>query len=154
MFGAPWRLFPFERAARLAGLENLLTAMVEAPDVVTALLARLTSQFKDFLGDFLSATGDCLEVLMLGDDLGSERGLLVFPTTYRWILKPFHADLIAFARQDTRACIFFHSDGDVWDVIDDLVEIGVEILNPIQTTAGRMSDLVGLKKRFGQRLTF
>lgn len=77
VFGAPWLLFPFERAAQLAGMENLPTAMVDAPDFVIALLARLTSQFKDFLGDFLSAPGDCLDVLMLGDDLGSERGLLV-----------------------------------------------------------------------------
>jgi len=76
------------------------------------------------------------------------------PRTYRRVLKPIHADFIAFIRERTRAKIFFHTDGDVFDLIPDFIEMGVDILNPIQTSAGKMSDLSGLKKRYGSNLVF
>jgi uroporphyrinogen decarboxylase len=57
-------------------------------------------------------------------------------------------------KQHTKAKIFFHTDGDVFDLIPDFIEIGVDILNPVQTSAGKMSDLPELKKRFGDKLTF
>jgi uroporphyrinogen decarboxylase len=50
--------------------------------------------------------------------------------------------------------IFFHTDGDVFSLIDDFIEIGVDILNPIQTSAGKMSDLDGLKKHYGKNMVF
>ncbi|HEY4751955.1 MAG TPA: uroporphyrinogen decarboxylase family protein, partial [Candidatus Limnocylindrales bacterium] len=65
-----------------------------------------------------------------------------------------HAEYIAFIRERTPAKVFFHSDGDIFDLLDDLVEIGVDIINPVQTSAGRMSDLAGLKRRYGERVTF
>jgi len=64
------------------------------------------------------------------------------------------ADLIAFTKERTDAKVFFHTDGDVFDLIEDLIEIGVDILNPIQTSAGRMSDLDRLKSRYGNRIVF
>jgi uroporphyrinogen decarboxylase len=73
---------------------------------------------------------------------------------YRQILKPIDADYIGSIRERTSAKIFFHTDGDVFPLIDDLVEIGVDILNPIQTSAGKMSDLIALKERWGDRLSF
>ena len=69
---------------------------------------------------------------------------------YRRILKPIHADYIAFIRERTLAKVFFHTDGDVFPLIDDLSEIGVDILNPIQTSAGKMSDLDELKAAMGR----
>jgi uroporphyrinogen decarboxylase len=73
---------------------------------------------------------------------------------YRNIIKPIHADYISFIKQHTNAKIFFHTDGDVFDLIEDFIEIGVDVLNPIQTSAGKMSDLAGLKKRFGGQIVF
>jgi uroporphyrinogen decarboxylase len=73
---------------------------------------------------------------------------------YRRILKPIHADYIAFIKERTTAKVFFHTDGDVFDLLDDLIEIGVDIVNPVQTSAGRMADLAGLKRRYGERATF
>ena len=58
---------------------------------------------------------------------------------YRRVLKPVHADYIAFVRERTTAKVFFHTDGDVFPLIDDFVEMGVDILNPIQTSAGKMA---------------
>ncbi len=73
---------------------------------------------------------------------------------YRSLLKPIHAEYIAFIKERTRARVFFHTDGDVFDLVEDFIEIGVDILNPVQTAAGKMADLAGLKKRYGSRLSF
>ncbi len=79
---------------------------------------------------------------------------MISPRMYRSMLKPVHASLIQTIRERTKAKIFFHTDGDVFNLIPDFIEIGVDILNPIQTSAGKMSDLPELKKRFGSHLTF
>jgi len=77
---------------------------------------------------------------------------MISPKMYRKILKPIHAELISFIKERTKAKVFFHTDGDVFNLIEDFIEIGVDILNPIQTSAGKMSDLEGLKERYGERL--
>ena len=72
---------------------------------------------------------------------------MISPKMYREILKPVHADFIQFIRERTKAKIFFHSCGDVEPLIEDFIEIGVDILNPVQTSSGKMSDLPALKKK-------
>jgi len=79
---------------------------------------------------------------------------MISPRMYRQILKPFHAEFIEFIKARTKAKVFFHTDGDVFDLIEDFVEMGVDILNPIQTSAGKMSDLQGLKERYGKNIVF
>jgi len=81
-------------------------------------------------------------------------GLLMSPAMYRRILKPIHADLIAFIKERTTAAVVFHTDGDVYDLLGDFIEIGVDVLNPVQASAGGMSDFAGLKRRFGDSLVF
>lgn len=82
------------------------------------------------------------------------RALVDRSGNYIKVLKPLHADYIQFIKERTPARLFFHSDGDVFDLIPDLIEIGVDILNPMQTSAGKMADLSELKRRFGDRLVF
>ena len=79
---------------------------------------------------------------------------MISPKMYRKLLKPIHAELIAHIKTYTDAKIFFHTDGDVFDLIDDFIEIGVDVLNPIQTSAGKMADLKALKERYGKDLVF
>lgn len=79
---------------------------------------------------------------------------MISPRMYRRMLKPLHADLIALIKQKTKAKIFFHTDGDVFNLIEDFIEIGVDIINPIQTSAGKMSNLEELKKQYGSRIVF
>ncbi len=154
VIGTPWLLFPFERACAMQGMDTFLMSMALTPDVARALLARISGLCTRLMGHFLDACGDLLDIVKIGDDLGTQDRLLMSPAMYRSLLKPFHADFIAFIKERTKAKVFFHTDGDVFDLVDDLVEIGVDILNPIQTSAGRMSNLPELKKRFGSRLTF
>ena len=76
------------------------------------------------------------------------------PKMYREFLKPIHADYVAFIKERTRAKVFFHTDGDVFPLIEDFIEMGVDILNPIHTSAGSMADLPGLKQRYGSDIVF
>ncbi len=154
IMATPWLLFPFERAHAMQGLETFLLNMATDPDFARELLERIAKHCKQLMGRFLEALGDNVDIIKIGDDLGTEQGLLISPAMYRDILKPIHADFIRFIKARTKAKVFFHSDGDVAPLIEDFIEIGVDILNPIQTSAGTMSDLVSLKKRFGRNIVF
>lgn len=154
IMAAPWLLFPFERAIQMQRMDTFMMNMVERPDFALALLAKITALCKQLMGYFLRELGNHVDIIKIGDDLGTQESLLISPNMYRRFLKPFHADYIAFIKAHTNAKVFFHTDGDVFPLIDDFVEIGVDILNPIQTSAGRMSDLAELKKRWGQNIIF
>jgi uroporphyrinogen decarboxylase len=106
------------------------------------------------MGHFLEALGDNVDIIKIGDDLGTQDSLMMSPDMYRQMLKPVHADYVQFIKERTSAKVFFHTDGDVFPLIDDFVEMGIDILNPIQTSAGKMSNLQELKARWGDRLTF
>jgi uroporphyrinogen decarboxylase len=154
IMATPWLLFPFERAVAMQGLEGILMNMATNPEFAEALLRRLADLCKQLMGHFLRELGDNVDIIKIGDDLGTEESLLMSPAMYRRILKPIHADYIAFIRERTRAKVFFHTDGDVSALLDDFVEIGVDILNPIQTSSGGMADIAGVKRRYGSRLAF
>ncbi len=154
IFAAPWLISPFERAMQLLGMERLLTNILLQPEFTKTLLEKLTNLFEQYLHNYLEHLKDEADVLILADDLGTQDRLLISPQTYRQLLKPLHARLIQTVKERSHAKIFFHSDGDIFELIDDLIEIGVDILNPIQTSAGKMADIGELKRRYGQNLSF
>jgi uroporphyrinogen decarboxylase len=152
IMATPWLLFPFERAHAMQGMEVFLLNMAKYSEFAKALLRKITEVCKSLMGPFLDELGDNVDIIKIGDDLGTQDGLMISPKMYREILKPFHADFIQFIKERTKAKVLFHSDGDVFPLIDDFIEIGVDILNPIQTSAGKMSDLEGLKKHYGKNI--
>ena len=154
IMGTPWLLFPFERAHAMQGMDKFMLNMALNPDFALALLRKITDHCKVLMDNFLKQCGDLIDIIKIGDDLGSQTGLLISPKMYRQLLKPFHAEFIEFIKERTDAKVFFHTDGDVMDLVGDFIEIGVDILNPIQTSAGRMSNLPELKRRYGQDITF
>ena len=154
IIATPWLLFPFERANALMGMENFLPQLMVNRDFAQALLLKITDLCKTLMEHILRELGDHIDIIKIGDDLGTQESLLISPKMYREILKPIHADYINFIKQRTKAKVFFHTDGDVFDLIDDFIEIGVDILNPIQTSAGKMANLKELKKRYGKLLCF
>ncbi len=154
ILATPWLLFPFERAMAMQGLEAFLLNMGLHPEFAVALLEKIAEQCKALMGIFLQELGDNVDIIKIGDDLGTQQSLMMSPKMYREMLKPIHADYIRFIKERTRAKVFFHTDGDVEPLIEDFIEMGVDILNPIQTSAGRMADLASLKSRYGDRITF
>eukprot|EP01105_Mastigella_eilhardi_P007650 TRINITY_DN1918_c0_g1_i1.p1 TRINITY_DN1918_c0_g1~~TRINITY_DN1918_c0_g1_i1.p1 ORF type:complete len:405 (-),score=94.95 TRINITY_DN1918_c0_g1_i1:125-1339(-) len=153
VMGVPWLLFPLERAFAMQGMDTFLSNLITYPEMSTALLRKNTELCKQLMGHFLRECGDNIDLIKIGDDLGTQTSLLMSPRMYRNMLKPFHKDLIQFIKSHTKAKVFFHTDGDVFPLLEDLIEIGVDVLNPIQTSAGRMSDLAELTRRCANRLT-
>ena len=153
IMATPWLLFPLERAFAMQGMSRFLMNAALEPEFAEALLRKIASLCERLMGHVLDVLGDDVDIIKIGDDLGTQQRLLMSPTMYRSMLKPVHAEFIASIRRRTKARIFFHTDGDVFQLIDDLVEIGVDILNPIQTSAGKMADLAALKRRYGDALT-
>ncbi len=150
----PWLLFPLERAFAMQGMDRFLMNMAAHPDFAEALLWKIQGVCKQLMAHFLEALGPNVDIIKIGDDLGTQESLLMSPAMYRRVLAPIHADWIGFIKERTDAKLFFHTDGDVFPLIDDFVEMGIDILNPIQTSAGKMSDLEALRDRYGSKIVF
>ena len=143
-----------DRACALMGNAEFLMAMASAPEVARALIQRLLRIYMDIYGMFLDAVGPYVQMVEYGDDLGSQQNLLISPAMYRKFLKPAEQELYRLMREKApRAALFRHTDGNISKIIPDLIEVGVNVLNPVQTSA---KDMQGqrLKAAFGQQLTF
>jgi len=154
ILATPWLLFPFERAYAMQGLESFLLNMALHPEFAVALLKKNAEHCKTLMAAFLEELGGNVDIIKIGDDLGTQESLMISPKMYREMVKPIHADFIKFIKERTGAKVLFHTDGDVEPLIEDFIEIGVDILNPIQTSAGKMADLKSLKTRYGDRIVF
>jgi uroporphyrinogen decarboxylase len=154
ILATPWLAFPLERAFAMQRMDRFMLHLGRYPDFARALLTRIAELCKTLMGHFLREIGENIDMIKIGDDLGMQNSLLMSPKMYRQIVKPIHADYISFIKSRTRAKVFFHTDGDVFDLIPDFIEMGVDVLNPIQTSAGKMSNLEELKKQFGKNIIF
>lgn len=143
----------FERAWYLRGFQNFMMDLVTDEEFATGLLDKLLELRMAGLEGFLREVGDYIHVIRLGDDLGQQGGPLIAPPLYRRLVKPRQRGLISFVRERTDAHVFFHTCGSVVEFLPDLIEIGVDILNPVQVSARDM-DPAWLKAEYGDRLTF
>jgi uroporphyrinogen decarboxylase len=153
IIATPWLLFPLERAFEMQRMDFLLMNMIMHPNFVRGLLAKNLSLCKQLMGHFLRECGTHIDIIKIGDDLGMNTSTLMSPKMYRDLIKPIHAEYIAFIKQHTHAKVMFHSDGDILPLIPDLIEMGVDILHPVQPT-GKMADFKRLKEQFGHQLVF
>jgi uroporphyrinogen decarboxylase len=101
----------------------------------------------------LDATGDHVDVIAWGDDVAIQESTLMSPGTYRELVKPRHKRMVQALKSRCGAKIHFHSCGSVYALLEDLIDIGIDALNPIQVSAHNM-DPATLKREFGDRLTF
>ncbi len=104
----------------------------------------------DRLGPLLA---DSVDVVLLNDDLGTQNGLMLAPATYREMIQPYQKVLFEHVKRSFGKPILFHSCGAIRDLIPDLIELGVDALNPVQLSASDM-DLTALKRDFGRDITF
>jgi uroporphyrinogen decarboxylase len=136
------------------GYAEAMLDLAAYPDFAEAFMEGVTRMAMRAWGHFLEQVGDLLDVVAFYDDLGMQDRPLVSPAMYRRMIKPRHARIIAAMRERTRAKVFFHSDGAVAEFIPDMIEIGVDILNPVQVSAAGMEDTAALKRRFGKNIAF
>lgn len=138
---------------RLRGFGEFMGDMLASPAFAEGLLARVTDVNVRKLVAALKVVGDIVDIVEFPDDLGYQQQLQMSPSLYRRLIKPYHKKLVEAIKAHSKAKVFLHSDGSLYPVIKDLIEIGIDILNPVQTTAKDMqSDR--LKREFGKDLTF
>jgi uroporphyrinogen decarboxylase len=144
----------FEMAQRLRGMEEFLMDLAASPAESAHLLDRILEVKLAYWRGALAALGDVVDVVAEGDDYGTQQSLLVSPATFRTLFKPRLAVLIReMKRGAPEAFVFFHSCGSVRRILPDLIEIGIEALNPVQTTATGMEPRE-LKREFGRDIAF
>lgn len=143
----------FQDCWNLRDMENFFVDMKRNREFAEALLDKVLEIHIGMWNNFLGAVGEYVDIVELADDLAGQISLIISPKMYRDLIKPRHAELIQAIRKKTDAKILYHTCGAVMPLIDDLIEIGVEILNPIQPLPGLM-DPEELKKRYGDKLIF
>jgi len=138
----------------IRGYAESMLDLAAHPDFAEAFLERVTQIAVRAWSRFLDEVGEFLDVAAFGDDVGMQDRPLISPAMYRRLVKPRHARIIEAIKARTKAKVFMHSCGAISEFIPDIVEIGVDILNPIQVSATGMGDTAELKRRYGQHLTF
>jgi len=143
----------FEQGWALRGFETFYMDMVAEPQFAEALIQGVADYQVALYDRVLAEVGPYVDVVMVAEDLGSQDGPLISPETYRRMVKPAQKRVWQFIKSRTAAKLFLHSCGSVRRFIPDLIEIGVDILNPVQVAAGGM-DPQELKREFGKDLVF
>lgn len=139
----------YEYAWQARGYEQFLIDLLTRQEWAELLLDRFC---ENRLRTAVAAARAGYDLITIGDDVANQNAMMFHPDLWRKIMKPRWAKVIAAARElKPDIHVWYHSDGNIWDIIDDLVEIGVTILNPVQPEC---MDPVAIRKRFGKRLAF
>ena len=143
----------FEQPARTIGLQNFFMALVTEPQFADRLMEKITDIYIESCNNYLDEVGEYIQVFTFWDDVCGQDGWLIRPDLYRKLIKPKQRRLVEAIKKKTDARLFYHSCGATFDLIPDLIEIGFDILNPVQVSARGM-DTKRLKQAFGKDITF
>jgi uroporphyrinogen decarboxylase len=146
-------VFPFLMYPMLTGFEKWLTDMKSDPRFYFALADRLLEVGLDIIDAFLGAVGSYVDVVCTYDDVGTQRGLTCSRHDYKQFIQPYEKQIIDRIRKFTNAAVYRHSCGSVYELIPDFIEMGIQILNPVQPRAWNMEPW-RLKQEFGRDLCF
>jgi len=138
----------------LRGYEQFMMDLLVNQPLAHTLLERLTDAYIRRADRYLDAVGDCLQVVLVNDDLGTQAGPMLSPDCYREMIFPYQKRLFGHIKgRRPDLFLLFHSCGSVYRFIPSLIEAGVDALNPVQVSAAEM-DTATLKREFGRDLTF
>lgn len=133
--------------------DNFYMDLVANEELCDALHEKILSYYKTLIDFIMSRIGDKIDIVKLADDMGTQTSLLMSPKTYRARIKPYQAELYSYIKKKYNKKILLHSCGSIRQIIGDLIEIGVDALNPVQISAANMEP-ESLKKEFGDKITF
>ncbi len=134
----------------LCGMDKLLTDMALDPKLACGVLDKFTDFYVAYYDKMLTAAQGRIDLFRIGDDVGTQRGPLISPAMFRQFIAPRIKQLVDLAHShDTK--VMFHSCGSITAFIDALIEIGVDILDPIQVSAANM-DPAQIKAKYGSRI--
>ncbi|MGM0365539.1 MAG: uroporphyrinogen decarboxylase family protein [Actinomycetota bacterium] len=144
-----------EHAFAIRGHEDFMVDMVSQPGLAKKLLDKILAYKLEYWELMLREMGELVDIVSEGDDMATQKGLIINPRLYRSMLKPLHRELFSFIRKNAPKPLFinFHSCGSIKELIPDFIEIGINSLHPVQVSAWGM-DTKKLKKEFGRDLAF
>ena len=145
----------FEMCCRVRGSEQFLMDLAIDPDIACCLMDKFVELKIQYYRAAAAKLGEYVQFVREVDDIAGQETLLVSPKMYREMIKSRHKMLFDAQKQcfPEPFFVFFHSDGSIFDIIPDMIEIGVEVLNPVQLTAKGM-DGAKLKSEYGKDLCF
>lgn len=143
----------FEFSWYLRGYQNFMTDLLINPRFSCALMDKMLEFQIALFEEILRRTGDYVDVVLCGDDIATQKGPTISLELYRRYIKPRQRKLYDMIKRRTNAKLFYHSCGSVYAFIPDLIDIGIDVLNPLQVSAEGMNSK-RLKKEFGKEITF
>jgi uroporphyrinogen decarboxylase len=143
----------FEIPQILFRMDNYLMFLRLYPDDVIRLSEKLCEIHLRNLENWMTAVGPYIDIIVFGDDLGGQNGPLISPDMYRRYFKPYHHKLWNRARELADVKVMLHCCGGIRELIEDLIEAGLDAVNPVQINCVGM-DTSELKSEFGSKITF
>jgi len=151
----------FEMGQRIRGMENFLCDLIADKDTASLIMDNVLRLKKKFWKMVIDELGDVVDILVEMDDYGTQQSQLISKATYEEIMEPRLRELISFMKStlnakksgDEKGYIFFHSCGNIRSLLPGFVDMGIDIINPVQITAEGMEP-ESLKADFGGKVTF
>lgn len=143
-----------QTASQLRGYDKLFTDFALNPDLAHALLSRISTVINEMYRHYMAAVGRYIQVVVITDDQGTQKSLMVSPRMFRAFIKPYLKSLVEAIKSAADVKVLMHCDGAIVPILPDLIEIGVDIINPVQTVVVGLEDTFALKEKFGDRITF
>ena len=142
-----------ESGQGLRGWDNFMMDLALRPDFAEHLMDLLLERYIENVGRYIEAVGDYVQLINVGGDLGTQNGPQVSPDMYHHFIQPRQKKFWSYIHEHSDMYIFIHSCGGIYPLIPGLIEAGVDVINPVQTSAVGM-DPVRLKREFGDRVVF
>ncbi len=133
--------------------DGFLLLLAENPDRAHAFLDRIVEMHMKNLEHFLGIVGEYIDIIIFGDDLGMQSGPQISPAMYREFFKPRHKLMWGRAKQLANVKVMLHCCGGVKELLPDLIEAGLDAINPVQISCSGM-DVTALKSEFGSEMVF
>ncbi len=143
----------FETGTFLRGMANFMMDMYADKEKTKKLLDRLVERNLEKLEKVIDGVGGYVDLLQFGDDLGGQDGPFMSPGIYKEVFQPRHKKMWDFVHENSNCKVFLHSCGSIYELLPHLIDAGLDVLNPVQTTAKDMEPNK-LKKEFGKDLVF
>lgn len=139
---------------QLRGYDQFFMDLVLNVDLAEKLMDKITQSLKDMWTHYMEAVGPYVQVAYVTDDFGTQKSLMLSPKMFRDLIKPRWKEVIEHIKSLGDVKIMFHSDGAIQPLLEDFLDMGVDILNPVQTSVEGIQDTFALKEKFGDRLCF
>ena len=143
----------FETGNFLRGMENFICDIYLDKSGTERLLDKLVEGYIKFLDRVTKGVGEYVDLLQFGDDLGLQSGPFMSPDVFKEIFKPKYKKMWNFVHNNSNCKVFLHSCGSVYELLPHLIDAGLDVLNPVQTTTANMEP-EKIKKEFGKYITF